>query len=55
MLKDSHVVLIRIVALLERENGSISDTAILLQCVRAWREGQDGLVIRWHTRKTQLG
>lgn len=48
-------MLLRVVSLLEREDGGVDDASILLHCVRLWREGQDWLVVGRKAREAQLG
>lgn len=48
-------MLVGVVSLLEGEDGGVDDAALLFQSVGLGRERQDGLVVGWQTRETQLG
>lgn len=48
-------MLVGVVSLLEGEDGGIPDASVLFERVGARGEGQDGLVVRGQSRKTQLG
>lgn len=48
------IVLVRVVSLLEGEDGGVQDAAVLFQRVGLWREGQDGLVVGRQTGEAQL-
>lgn len=51
----AHIVLIRVVSLLEGEDGGVGDAAVLFHGVCPRGEGQDGLVVGRKTRESQLG
>lgn len=51
----THVVLVRVVSLLEGEDRGMYNAALLLQCVGFGGKGQDGLIIGGKTGEPQLG
>lgn len=53
--RQTDIVLVRVVSLLEGENGGVQDAAVLLQRVDLRGEGQDGLVVGRQAGEAQLG
>lgn len=48
-------MLVRVVSLLEGEDGGIADASLLLQRVGLGGEGEDGFVVGRQAREAQLG
>lgn len=46
---------VRVVSLLEREDGGVQDATLLFQGVGLWGERQNGLVVGGQTREPELG